>query len=268
MYINYTLTHIHTILKNMHYLNTYIHACMHTYNKLVSSITSIKWLILLLQYSSSYNQSAVTNARDISNIIAAMQGILFPAIFFYINPTVRKKWQVLLSAQYHRFCCCCPKIVRCISSLLVSFSSSPTGTASSTSMMGGRGQGEGGEEEDPSRLSEEWKTLNMHGVEEWKSRPDSMYALEDSFVSQTNSEAASSGGGGGGGSSLYSPWSSMGNTTSIRWQSSILTPSITASPMQVTDGVELTPHAMRAWSNHIHFLLLLTRLNVKYNLRQ
>lgn len=148
-----------------------------------------------------------------------MQGMFFPVIFFYINPTVRKKWQVLLSTEFHRSCC--SRILRRIS--FVSFSSSSTAATN-------RGEWE----EDPTRQSEEWKTLNMHGVEEWKSRPDSMYALEDSFV-VSNTEAVSHS------ASSPSPWS-MSNT-SIRWQSSILAPNITASPLQVRDGVELTTHS-------------------------
>ena len=82
-------------------------------------------------------------------------------------------------------------------------------------------------------------------MEEWKSRPDSMYALEDSFaeVNQHNSSSSSSS------SSSFSegnrgrrPWPMV--FTSVRWQSSIMSPSITASPLQVGggggEGVELT----------------------------
>ena len=36
--------------------------------------------------------------------MASTQGVLFPIIFFYINPSIRKKWQQLIAKQCCRFC--------------------------------------------------------------------------------------------------------------------------------------------------------------------
>jgi hypothetical protein len=140
---------------------------------------------------------------------------------------------VLLTAECSRYCpsifrcfCCCIPIVFAI-----------TTTTTTTTTNGNM------EEEDPTRISEEWKTLSLHGMEEWKSRPDSMYALEDSFaeVNQHNSSSSSSSSFSEGNRGRR-PWSIV--FTSVRWQSSIMSPSITASPLQVGggggEGVELT----------------------------
>lgn len=38
--------------------------------------------------------------------MAASQGILYPIVFFYVNPSIRKKWHNLLLELYLRYCHC------------------------------------------------------------------------------------------------------------------------------------------------------------------
>eukprot|EP01036_Dinobryon_divergens_P027968 gene27968-36837_t len=104
------------------------------------------------------------NAYLFSDLMSASQGFLFPIIFFYINPSIRKKWKLLLARRCCRFC-----------------------------LRGG----------DPDRQSESPDMHESLDISDGTNTTESMYVLEDSFNSlffqsiSSNSNSIATGSGSG-----------------------------------------------------------------------
>lgn len=104
--------------------------------------------------------------------MSASQGFLFPIIFFYINPSIRKKWKLLLTKR-----CCCRFCLR------------------------------GG---DPDRQSESPDMQESLDISDGTNTTESMFVLEDSFntlffQSINSNSSIATGSGTGTGSSVEMP---------------------------------------------------------------